>query len=806
MAVYTFGNRRLDLDARELSVDGAVVHLEPQVFDVLAYLVANRDRMISKTELLDAVWRSQFVAESTLTSRIKSARRAIGDDGTSQLLIRTQRGRGYRFVGTVAVDDAAPALRFEPQWSPTGLLPSARVEVIGRVEDIQALGRLLLGHRVVTISGPGGVGKSTLALELARRRVDEHGPEVAFVELAPVHHASDLVRAVAEATGVEGAGAAEVAVLAANLAPRRLLLVLDNCEHLLEASAELVDRLLDAGPGIHVLTTSREPLGVDGEAVHVLGSLGRDARTLFVERAAAAAGRTTLTADDPQVVELCERLDGLPLAIELAAAQLRHLALGDLTGMLDDRLGLLVGGRPRAGERHLTLARTIEWSQQLLSGASREMFVSLGVFPAGFDLPAVQAISGGSDLVAAARVVGDLVGKSLVVHDHGSRRYRLLETIRLFAQGRLETSGRHAELTERLRRHIVGRMTARSRQQVWLSASLAARNRDDIDNVRAAFDASLARGRFTDAVDIMIGLSSLWRNAASYADGLRWTADLRHQDLAPRDRLWLHIVEADLGLGSGNPRLMADAAAAAAELSTSVEDPAADVIVRIYWSLSLSSHPDRAVAGLEAARDEARDIGELELHRLARAFRVVALLTAGRRTGLQAEISELTTAAATGYDRYICIWAAWADALADRDGPALRRWMDRQADSLRSTGLQENWVTLFCHALARIADGADYLPHLSQARRRAEAEGRRADPDCVLALAYAAACRGEPILAAELVGASGGVLFHDTANFLHHMIIRDHVVRPMLDATSFQEAIARGRERPVAAILSEHRL
>jgi predicted ATPase/DNA-binding winged helix-turn-helix (wHTH) protein len=780
MTVYAFGACRLDPAARELTVDGARVHLEPQVFDVLTYLVAHRDRMIPKAELLDAVWGNQFVTDSALASRVKSARAAIGDDGAAQAMIRTERGRGYRFVGAV---EAA----FSPRWQPTGSLPPPRAPLVGRVFDLDALDGLLGKHRVVTITGPGGAGKSTLALEVARRA----GTEVAFVALAPARDGTDVVRAVAEAAGVEGAG--DLAALVGALGSRRLLLVLDNCEHLLDESATAVDALLDGGAGLRVLVTSREPLGVDGEAVHALGSLGADAATLFVQRAAAATGRS-VTATDPAVVDLCLRLDGLPLAIELAAAQLRHLTLDDLLGRLDDRLGILVGGRPRAGGRHATLARTIEWSYDLLAPPSRDLFERLGVFPAGFDLAAVEALHGD-----AVTLLADLVAKSLVVHEG---RYRMLETIRLFAWQRLD-AGRRADTTERVRRHVVARTTALPRAHAWLSATLAARTRDDLDNVRLAFDESLARHRFADAVDLLVGLSTVWRNAVSYAEGLRWVADLRGRDLAPRDRLWLHIVEADLGLGSGDPRLMADAAAAAEALAPAVDDPAAAVIATVYRSLSQFSQPDRAVAGLTAAAGRAHEAGEPDLHRLARAFRAVVLQVSGQRDRVSAELVDLLTPVTDGYDRYICIWAAWVDALVDRDGPALLRWMDRQAENIHGSGLRENWVMLFCYALAHVAAGSGYLPHLARARHRAESEGRNADADCVLALAYAAACRDDPERAAELLGACGGGLFHDTANFIHYAVIRDRVVRPMLPAGTFDAAYDRGAALEVAAVLAE---
>ncbi len=450
-------------------------------------------------------------------------------------------------------------------------LPAARNRLVGRGRDLDAVAKLLREHRVVTITGPGGAGKSTLALAHARRVQSDGvdvsgGVDVVFAELAPVREGGEVTRAVAEAVGVEGEAAERTSVLAATLTTRPVLLVLDNCEHVLDASAALVDAILDAGDRAQVLVTSREPLRVGGEAVHALGSLGSSAVELFVERANAVAGADVAEAGDPRVALLCERLDGLPLAIELAAAQLRHLSLAELVDRLDDRLVLLAGERPRAGARHSALAATIDWSYRLLSDRARDVFDRLGVFPASFDLDAVVAVNGGLDAAEVTNVVGDLVAKSLVVHERSTGRYRLLETIRLFAVQRLAESCAYDDVVELLRRHVVRRATSVSRTGAWLSTTLAAQSRDDLANVRLAFEASLADDQLSDAVDVALGISTLWRNAVSYAEGRGWVRDLLSRDLDDADRVWALQLSADVGLGAGDPRAMRKATAEALAL------------------------------------------------------------------------------------------------------------------------------------------------------------------------------------------------------------------------------------------------
>jgi predicted ATPase/DNA-binding SARP family transcriptional activator len=697
-------------------------------------------------------------------------------------------------------------------------LPAARGRLIGRERDLDDLAALLRRHRVVTITGPGGAGKSTLALAHARRTQASDDPadqvDVVFAELAPAHAADEVTRAVAEAVGVQGEAALRTSALAAALGPRRLLLVLDNCEHLLDDSAALVDAILDAGDEARVLVTSREPLRIDGEAVHALGSLGSGATELFVERAAAAAGADTADASDPRVADLCRRLDGLPLAIELAAAQLRYLSLDELIGRLDDRLTLLAGGRPRAGARHSALSATIDWSYRLLSADAREVFDRLGAFPASFDLDAAIAVCAGRDPAAVTAVVGDLVAKSLVVHERTTGRYRLLESIRMFAVQRLAEAGLDDEVAELVRRHVVARARSKPRHRVWLSTSLAAQSRDDLDNVRLAFEACLAREELTDAVDVALAISTLWRNASrsslrpvSYAEGRQWVDELLSRDLADPDLVWAQLLSADVALGSGDPFAMRRGATEATRLVDGVLDPGAAVVASIYDAIVHLVDPAETAQRLASTAGRAYELGEPGLARLARGFRLVAARMVGPSEELTAEAHDVVASVdERDYDSYIIHWAASLLALVDREAPWLRRLWDAQVRDLAATGLRENWLTMYWGALALAIEGEPYLDQLRRSRERAQAEGRDNDADCVLALACAAAFDGQWEGAAELIGVVADTMLHDTAGFIHLVLVRDQLVRPMLDHATFKSALTRGVGRDVPAILAEHGL
>jgi predicted ATPase/class 3 adenylate cyclase len=345
-------------------------------------------------------------------------------------------------------------------------LPTVRTELIGRGDDVLVLSELVMRERLVTLTGVGGVGKTRLALGVAGSVAPEFADGCWLVELAPVSGGDEVVKVVASALRSPTAGSD---ALAAYLAERRVLVVLDNCEHVIDAAAGLVDVVLASAPDVHVLVTSREPLGLDGELVRRVSSLpvpdtdaspdetrAAAAVRLFAERAAAVAEGFTLDSGNiGAVVEICRHLDGIPLAIELAAARVRSMPPVEIERRLDERFRLLAGGSRRAQERHRTLFATVSWSHELCSDDEKSTFRDLAVFPASFDLAAAEAVAG----VGSADVVDcvvRLVDRSLVVYEPGAGRYRLLETLRQYGADRLAEAGETHDARDRHARYFLG--------------------------------------------------------------------------------------------------------------------------------------------------------------------------------------------------------------------------------------------------------------------------------------------------------------------------------------------------------------
>jgi predicted ATPase/DNA-binding winged helix-turn-helix (wHTH) protein len=792
---YRFGEFVLDDAQFALSGPAGPVHVEPQVFELLRLLILNHDRVVPKEELLDTIWGDRFVSESALTSRVKAARRAVGDDGQAQGVIKTVHGRGYRFVAAVRVEA-------EPGRRP---LPRLRNALLGRDRDIASVVARVDEAPLVTVTGPGGIGKTTVGLAVAGRLQDDFGDGAVFVDLSPVLPHADITRAVAEAAGVEGGAADTIEQVADHLASRPVLLVLDNCEHVLDHAARLVDRMLAAGNGARILATSREPLGVAGEHVWPLGPLHDEGPALFVERARAAEPRGRWDPADPTVVELCRRLDDVPLALELAAGQLRRFDLAELTRRLDDRLGMLAG-RPTGEARHATMETAIDWSYRLLDAAEQALLRHLSVFPASFTVGAVEAsapVLPGEDVVG---VFGGLVDKSLVVRLPGSGRYRLLETIRVFARDRLEEAGDAAGAVERHRRHVRDRVASASRLDRWLSARRAAAYRADLEDARQAFRHSLEQGEVSDAVEIAVGASFLWRNAIGCAEGDSWVAELAARDLSPDDELWVHILRSDVGQGRGDPgQMFAAPTPGEGGPGDPDDDPAGACVLAHYHALARLTEPGSGRPRLGRALDLARRSGDDRLTTMIEIFFTVTDLAAGDYDQARAEHARLDRVASEdGYDRFLLHWAGWMLGLAERNAVTARRWMSRQQDFLDRTGIVETWITSLSTALCDVVEGGDVVSRLAHTLDLADREGYRADADCVLALAYAAMCAERPSEAAELIGIATHARINATALYVLYSAVLDQPLRGRLDAAAMAEAAARGRERTPAEALADH--
>jgi len=425
--------------------------------------------------------------------------------------------------------------------SPTrqGNLPVPLTGLVGRERDLAEVGRLLSGTRLVTLTGPGGSGKTRLALEAAARAADRFQDGAWLAGLAGIASADLVGPRVMEALGVRQDGDLPVIdALRWRLRPAELLLVLDNCEHLLDACAELAGVLLADCPGLRVLATSREPLGVPGEVSYPVPPLELPPETagaqaisrapavrLFLDRASAAkAGAAAMAAPVEVIARICRALDGLPLAIELAAARASTLSAGEIEAHLADKFGFLRHRRPVADPRHQTLKAAIDWSYELLSEDERRVFAELSVFAGGFGLQSAAAVCCGGNEASALELIDQLAAKSLVTAQTapGATRYRMLETVREYAASRLADAG---EDHRARRRHAAAFLDIAERER-----DLAVLAREQ-DNFRAALGYSLSTGDETGA-RLAATLGDFWLARGFFQEGRGWLERALAQDVA----------------------------------------------------------------------------------------------------------------------------------------------------------------------------------------------------------------------------------------------------------------------------------
>ena len=497
---YRFGRCELNPVARQVLVDGAPAALGGRAFDVLLALVERSERLVTKDELLELAWPGLVVEENNLQVQISSLRKLLGPQA-----IATIPGRGYRFA--VPLEGARPVeARSAPASSDIRTnLARTLPPLYGRVADLAALQALVSEHRLVTIAGPGGIGKSRLAEAVAHTLVERWTDGVWMVELAGLSDPQLVPNSVARVLQVS-IRAQDTALddLVAGLSDRRMLLVLDNCEHLLEATGSLARAILAAAPGIHILATSQEPLHLPQEQQYRAAPLAvpaelsvEHARTfgavaLLEARVRAAHPAFALNEENVALsIDICRRLDGLPLAIELAAARVAAVGLKAVRDKLDARFKLLTGGSRTTLRRHQTLRAALEWSHNLLNDAERTLFRRLGVFAGGFTMEMAQALAAGEDLDewAVLEHLSALIDKSLVAVDAGDPpRYRMLESSRAFALEQLA----EGETATMLRRHaqamrgFLERIDGANLDGELRTDQYAALVLPELDNLRAA--------------------------------------------------------------------------------------------------------------------------------------------------------------------------------------------------------------------------------------------------------------------------------------------------------------------------------
>src|ERR1700744_5724482 len=409
-------------------------------------------------------------------------------------------------------------------------LPTQLTSFGGRDTELAQLRELLSQNRLVTLTGAGGVGKTRLAIQLAGQLSGEVGDGVWYVDLAPITDPELVPVTAARAFGLpDQPGRSTMDTLTRFIADRQMLVVLDNCEHLLDASAALVNELLGAAAGLTLLATSREPIGVAGEVSWRVPSLSLagEAIELFTDRARRARPEFVVTDDNAAVVaEICARLDGLPLAIELAAARVRALSLAEILESLHDRFRLLTGGARTAVRRQQTLCASVDWSHALLTEPERALFRRLATFMGGFDLSAAQSICGGGDIerYQVLDQLALLVDKSLVTVDAGPgrTRYRLLETVRQYAMEKLGESGEADAVRARHRDHyttmaaILDAPAGTDYEQRLEQAAT------EIANLRAAFGWSRENSDIELALALASSLQPLWQARGRIREGRTW--------------------------------------------------------------------------------------------------------------------------------------------------------------------------------------------------------------------------------------------------------------------------------------------
>ncbi|WP_213772720.1 winged helix-turn-helix domain-containing protein [Bradyrhizobium sp. dw_78] len=514
------------------------VRLGSRALDILIVLVEAAGELISKNELMARVWPDTNVEPANLTVHIAALRRALSDGRAGNRYLVNIPGRGYRFVAPVTVLQAPAAA--PPASNNQHNLPACLTPLIGRSDVLGSIDARLSLNRLISVTGPAGIGKTAVALDVAEKLIPDYEHGVWLIDLARITEPRLVPTALASALGLEIRSDNPYPGLITALKHKQMLLVLDNCEHLIEASAILTMEILQGARGLKILATSREPLRVEGEQVYRLSALESPSPSallgagealafpaiqLFVERAAATMNNFELIDDDvASAIDICRKLDGIPLAIEFAAARVDTFGVRGLAALLDDRLQLLTGSRRATASRHQTISAALDWSYHLLGEEEQMLFLRLSIFVGGFTLDAALAVAADTDWIASdiADRIASLVTKSLIATDVGSGtvRFRLFEITRVYALSKLEQSGE---------RNAVSRRHAKYYRDLLETAGSGdpeaglARFEIEIDNVRAALDWAFApNGDRSLAVAMAAASAPIWLDMSLLTECHDW--------------------------------------------------------------------------------------------------------------------------------------------------------------------------------------------------------------------------------------------------------------------------------------------
>lgn len=622
-------------------------------------------------------------------------------------------------------------------------LPTMRTELLGRGDDVTTLAELIDRERLVTFTGVGGVGKTRLALGVAAAVAPSYDDGCWLVDLAPLAEGAHVARAVAAAMG---APVTESAALVDYLVDRRMLVVLDNCEHVIGDVAELAEAILIRAAEIHLLATSREPLGLEGEVVRRVASLAvpnADARTeealqaaavrLFLERASAVAEGFVLDDGNVEpVVEICRRLDGIPLALELAAARVRSMPPSELSRRLDERFRLLGGGSRRSLERHRTLLATVSWSYDLLLDVEQVVFRRLAVFPASFTLQAAESVAGRDDAVTDVtdRVLA-LVDRSLLQFDPHEGRYRMLETLRQFAADRLAESQEVETCRDRHARYflqLVERQAPGLTGRDYLGA-FAILN-PEIENLRATAAWAMDLGQWQDLA-VLCSSTFIFAVQSTPVDGIAWRQHvIDHPDAVDEDVLIEATSELAYLYGQGvaeteKAMLLAMQADVLAAEAGRVPSPWASV-ARAH-ALSMAGRYAEALAESESALLASDGVGDEAAALVALGLLTTALAAVGRSEESVATAQEgLRRGELTGHPIHlgVAVITATSSSLTQISSPDFQRSFEllRRYPQLRDVGgANAMWLDLFTGwSMLGCGKPADALAPLAAAARTAD--------------------------------------------------------------------------------------